>query len=1154
MAADGDASANDAQELKAVNVGEEVLRHFWDLASLETGQREKAAADLLADLQASQQGVAAEALLDLLDATLEVSGSMKGSDAKDILLGKLFGYAAVVRAQSITDADLAVRVASVLVQIGDSRSFVKEAATNVLLELAGSLDDAALQAVVSQAAGLKAWLEAPPTEASPEALLLALHCHPRLHSVWPVVLALLLPGFSANKVSQDSSAKKATSPSADEADATLVSDFWRLVVEAELFTSSHERKYLGFQLFILMLSHLRPQQVRAIFSQNFLRCLINNLGDKKSFLHAIAQRCAAKLADFAEAGDAATKVEVAVTLQRVGRIGFDKLTKTKTTAKLLQALDAEGVAIYIQQLKDTFAQPPAQSADATAAEADGADAEAEPSTSESGTHQWQQWAVEQLSATLGLPAAQQAAKVDALRFLAVYAFFAVDPKAVKKTKLKELQTAAQCQPPPPEAVRQLCAARLLSALDTLDKRAAAQHAQHSAKGQQSDGQGPAKDVAEDVRGPSAPFLSDILTFIGQLEQTKGVSFASEAAAGVAASLNTLRDMQTALAKTMASAAEPSAQRKLRPVLQLLRLLELYTLGDPQNAEPDLADELNGILEAVLQAASSAANPASTAGTTVDMSGDGNEAMEQRQWMDVLLDILLSLLARPAAPLPSAPLREAVEGVFKAFCEHLTPTGMQDLLRIIAQREDAKKDEDGVFAEEAEVEADGDADMADADAAADAGSGGESGDDEGEPESGAEDEESEEDGSDDEEEGADEVDIIAARIKAAAEEAGIAPGSDNDSDADAMDDAAMFRMDTTLAAVLRSSLKGGGTEARKALADFQFRAIALLEIHLKHAPHSPLIPSAAIPLLQTLSQALRSSSAEAPALAKRVTALIAGPLAKSKPRLSGPAGERVSAGEATAATAVAAADLQAWLKRALYLASRATDKEMLEPAGAAYQLLLRAGLSAPNADACHTAALASFKVALGDFFAARRTKLSHKRVQQLIRLHPELTTAALEQLPQHATSARSAFLQSEALAFIETALHQHKAHLANGGSALDLKQQTSLAGALAASVFTFASKGSHGAQILTSAVNSLALLLATAASKPPEQVLGAEGVAALHAVAAGKDAAQPKKVQQQRVRLGRLLSGEAPAVAAGAQLKKQKAAGNSNKVNPAQVEQ
>jgi DNA polymerase phi len=138
----------------------------------------------------------------------------------------------------------------------------------VLLELCQAVDDATLAGLVGGAqAPLAAWLTAPPADASPDALLLALRLwprlpaaaaeacpllpagfaakklpaqlftdpsasagskavaaaaaaffskqhltsllpvlrgttqsHPRLHSVWPTLLALLIPGFTADKV------------------------------------------------------------------------------------------------------------------------------------------------------------------------------------------------------------------------------------------------------------------------------------------------------------------------------------------------------------------------------------------------------------------------------------------------------------------------------------------------------------------------------------------------------------------------------------------------------------------------------------------------------------------------------------------------------------------------------------------------------------------------------------------------------------------------------------------------------------------------------------------------------------------------------------------------------------------------------------------
>ncbi len=59
---------------------------------------------------------------------------------------------------------------------------------------------------------------------------------------------------------------------------------------------SHERKYLAFSLFQLLLPHLATADVPAVFSRAFLQCLVNNLRSSDTYLHASAKRCAERLA------------------------------------------------------------------------------------------------------------------------------------------------------------------------------------------------------------------------------------------------------------------------------------------------------------------------------------------------------------------------------------------------------------------------------------------------------------------------------------------------------------------------------------------------------------------------------------------------------------------------------------------------------------------------------------------------------------------------------------------------------------------------------------------------------------------------------------------------------------------------------------------
>lgn len=53
---------------------------------------------------------------------------------------------------------------------------------------------------------------------------------------------------------------------------------------------------------------------------------------------------------------------------------------------------------------------------------------------------------------------------------------------------------------------------------------------------------------------------------------------------------------------------------------------------------------------------------------------GEEEQEATPWPDALVDALLSLLSKTTVPLPSTPLRDAVEAVFRNMCACVTATG------------------------------------------------------------------------------------------------------------------------------------------------------------------------------------------------------------------------------------------------------------------------------------------------------------------------------------------------------------------------------------------------------------------------------------------------------------------------------------------------
>lgn len=103
---------------------------------------------------------------------------------RDILIGRMFGLGAVVRAGLAASGADAATVAEEVAGLAAKKSFLRETAAAVLLELAEALPPPAAAAMLSGAPAVAAWLEAAPDAATPEALLLAL----RLWAVLPPAL------------------------------------------------------------------------------------------------------------------------------------------------------------------------------------------------------------------------------------------------------------------------------------------------------------------------------------------------------------------------------------------------------------------------------------------------------------------------------------------------------------------------------------------------------------------------------------------------------------------------------------------------------------------------------------------------------------------------------------------------------------------------------------------------------------------------------------------------------------------------------------------------------------------------------------------------------------------------------------------------------
>ena len=156
------------------------------------------------------------------------------------------------------------------------------------MKLADRLSPSATaRCVLLPSAGSSALFSKQHLESLLPALLSSTAAHPRVHTVWEALVERL---------------------SREKRGAAEV--FWEVACENSLFTSSHERKcvlaavgvwrwrayalsrrFLGFKLFSLLLPLLHGHDVAALFSQNFMRCLVNSLTNEDTLLHASASLC-----------------------------------------------------------------------------------------------------------------------------------------------------------------------------------------------------------------------------------------------------------------------------------------------------------------------------------------------------------------------------------------------------------------------------------------------------------------------------------------------------------------------------------------------------------------------------------------------------------------------------------------------------------------------------------------------------------------------------------------------------------------------------------------------------------------------------------------------------------------------------------------------
>ncbi|KAF8677092.1 hypothetical protein HU200_046555 [Digitaria exilis] len=153
----------------------------------------------LAVVLESIRSIRVEAIMKLIPNLLEYSSSMKGPEAKDNLLGRLFGFGAIVRSGRVSrqwirekSSPIVKDFVSEVVELGSKKRYLTEPAVAVILDLVRKLPDEAVLSEVLESPGIQDWFNRADDIGDPDALFLALKLQERTN-VQKEIFGKLLP-------------------------------------------------------------------------------------------------------------------------------------------------------------------------------------------------------------------------------------------------------------------------------------------------------------------------------------------------------------------------------------------------------------------------------------------------------------------------------------------------------------------------------------------------------------------------------------------------------------------------------------------------------------------------------------------------------------------------------------------------------------------------------------------------------------------------------------------------------------------------------------------------------------------------------------------------------------------------------------------------
>lgn len=132
-------------------------------------------------------------------------------------------------------------------------------------------------------------------------------------------------------------------------------------------SSSEERKYWGFLVFIKVINECPLQLASLVFTKNLVRCLTNQLAVEDRYLHRMAVKAAKSIQGRVAKDPEFAAASVIGLMGSAGSVNFDQATKTKTIEKIVVEANLEALNQIVPFLEKLIANPGTDDGKAAAA-------------------------------------------------------------------------------------------------------------------------------------------------------------------------------------------------------------------------------------------------------------------------------------------------------------------------------------------------------------------------------------------------------------------------------------------------------------------------------------------------------------------------------------------------------------------------------------------------------------------------------------------------------------------------------------------------------------------------------------------------------------------------------------------------------------------